>query len=73
MKLVPNSGNVHVQVGKILWLSARVHSVQMATSYPSFFKNRDHANIINYIDKNVKRTSTARAHESRNFHVQGTT
>ena len=38
------------------------------------FKNRDHANIINYIYKNVERTSTARARacESRDFHVRGT-
>ena len=28
------------------------------------FKNRDHANIINYIAKNVERTSTVFAHES---------
>ena len=39
-------------------------------------KNRDPANIIinliNYIIKNVERASTARARESRDFHVRGT-
>ena len=37
-------------------------------------KNRDHVNIINYIDKNFERTSTARAQERefRDFHVRGT-
>ena len=30
-----------------------------------------HGDIINCIDKNVERTSTARARESQNFHVRG--
>ena len=33
----------------------------------------EHGETINYIDKNVERTLTARARESRNFHVRGTT
>ena len=38
------------------------------------FKNRDHANmaIIDYVDKNVERTSTVCTRESRDFHVRGT-
>ena len=35
-------------------------------------KNRDHANIIISIIKNVERVSTARARKSRDFHVRGT-
>ena len=39
-------------------------------------KNRDHANNYNYIIisiiKNVERASTARARESRDFHVRST-
>ena len=36
-------------------------------------RSREHGVIINYIDKNVGRTSTAhtRARESRDFHVRG--
>ena len=35
-------------------------------------KNRDHANIIISIIKNVKRASMAHTRESRDFHVRGT-
>ena len=28
--------------------------------------------VINYIDKNIKRTSTVRVREPRDFHVRGT-
>ena len=34
--------------------------------------SREHADVINSVDKNVKHTSTAHMHESREFHVRGT-
>ena len=35
-------------------------------------RSHEHGDIINYIDKNVERTSIAQARESRDFHVRGT-
>ena len=35
-------------------------------------RSHEHGDIINYIDKNVERTSTAQVHESQDFHVRGT-
>ena len=36
-------------------------------------RSRKQDNIINYIDKNVERTSTVCMHKSRDFHMRGTT
>ena len=35
-------------------------------------RSREHGNIINYIDTNIKRTSTVRVLEPRVFHMRGT-
>ena len=34
--------------------------------------SREHGDVINSIDKNVKRMSTTHMRESREFHVRGT-